>query len=140
MTTLERLKILREVVARESSIVHSQSTWGIHYGDHDPDDENHCGTIACALGKFALSSEGQEMGFRHEWVELSHGDGWQLKISGEGGVPRESTTECATRIFGITYEQARRLFDEIYGLIAPSRHKGIALNRIDSLMQELVCA
>lgn len=52
----------------ESGITFNMGVWGVHYGDHEPGEQNYCGTAACALGTAALLPAFQIEGLRAQWV------------------------------------------------------------------------
>jgi hypothetical protein len=52
--------------------------WGMHEGDHEPSETNHCGTTACAIGWLAVARKykGQP---KHRW-EGNETDGYELLV------------------------------------------------------------
>ncbi len=149
---IRRLKILRKVVARKTKINHNQNEWGVHFGAHAPEEKNYCGTAACALGKFALSKEGRELGIKSRWVKvhsvIKDNGGWKLQIGTRNteNFPNEPMRHAAA-VFGMAYEEAEELFRGVTGVDqdsiklhfpqlhrAEDIHRQVALGRIDFML------
>ena len=42
--------------------------WGMHIGDHEPEEANYCGMAACAGGWLSTMPKWQARGFRSKWT------------------------------------------------------------------------
>jgi hypothetical protein len=127
---IKSLEMLRTIVKRRSGIRHDQGLWGIHSGDHKPDELNYCGTSACAAGKLALSPEGKAAGIKHHWYRDSRKGPWALAIgtervrelsmtgiaehiSGKIGVPTSTLVDIFRVSNGTLTEQKRDVLERI---------------------------
>ncbi len=58
------LDVLRNLPAeREFTLLY----WGLHHGAHSPEEQNFCGTSACAIGWVALDPRAKDFGMLRSW-------------------------------------------------------------------------
>ncbi len=103
---LKRLRVITEKALKEERL--DMGTWGRHSGDHAPEANNHCGTVACALGWVALDPDFQKMGVSSTWIKDEDWPVLAQRIS-FNGLPIILPSD-AYPIFGITPGEAQGIF------------------------------
>jgi hypothetical protein len=105
---LKLADVLENQVAEENF---DMAVWGTHYGDHAPEEKNHCGTSACALGWAAMTPEFKADGLKGEWKRTHDKDrGRFLAISYFNGNWTLTDTDAGAEFFGLSGREASDLF------------------------------
>ncbi len=109
-TRLRRLRRLAEIVREKQAVgTLEMSSFGVHDGDHVPEEDNFCGTRACALGWAALDPAFQAEGLSGVWEESAFGTFW-LRVEYRGWFSTPLFFAAGTRFFGLTRNEAAALF------------------------------
>jgi len=107
------------------------STWGEHFGDHDPAEQNYCGTQACALGHAAMIPAFRKQGLKIEWTEheaepqTGHKAWWDAEVLYDGKIAHQA----GEAFFGLTSYEANDLFYEM-------RNKSEVIKQIRKLAKQ----
>ena len=91
--------------------------WGAHKGDHEPSEDNYCGTTACLAGWLALHPKYEN--FRSSWTKA----GYRMALVPEG---LHSWDYMAVMAFG---EKAGRILSQAFQLTMLSKEEVVKFLR-----------
>lgn len=97
----------------------NMGAWGEHSGIHKPQEQNYCGTVACALGHAALDKVFQKEGLHMKWYDC--GAVWDpitgdveneenRQYEGKPVFGNKTDVDAGQAFFGLAYEEAEDLF------------------------------
>ena len=111
----ERLLMLADMLDNlqlPSNAEFNMGGFGDHVGLHEPEEQNYCGTSACALGWAALNPEFNKLGLKMEWYRTVYSDLKETqRFIGSVVYKGDSDFDAAAEFFGIDDESANYLFD-----------------------------
>lgn len=89
-------------------------TWGSHAGDHKPEEDNFCGTRACALGHAAFMpkfrAKGLKMKWQARWDWTTGAPNSDLGYEGIVKYKRLDGEYAGAAFFGLSLAEACNLF------------------------------
>lgn len=103
------IKLLKAKLANDANdaIKIDMDTWGVHRGAHPPEEQNFCGTTACALGYLALQPEMQKLGMQASWSNDDRVHAIRIIGHGLGDL---TMMDNAAAFFVVDYEVVRMAF------------------------------
>lgn len=96
--------------SKPKGLIWDMSLWGEHHGAHDPEENNYCGTSACALGHMALNKNFNAEGLKGTWQKSMFWEDecyrhyLQISYRSHYGIG------AAKKFFGLTTCEAESLF------------------------------
>lgn len=106
-----RLTQLADFLERPLPGPFDMGTWGIHEGDHPPEEQDYCGTTACVLGWAATIREFRAAGLFMHWMRDASGlvvgrtlHFAEVRYGGRAGVP------AGAYFFHLTEDEADDVF------------------------------
>jgi hypothetical protein len=108
-TRKRRLTKLADRLAKVQEERFDMALWAAHNGEHSPEEDNFCGTAACALGHAAMIPAFKRAGLGLDWFLRDEGNpdkGWSAFVRFDGF----DSEDAGAAFFGLSAEEANKLF------------------------------